>query len=222
MNKTLWGKFLNGQLAVNCRTERQAEKFLRYCEGQGIRWHGSGDLPTKGTMWDEFKKETVYSIEFQSLVYGDIGTHNGDVIPYKQLFKPEPEKKGLYGKYHITKADGTPCDAYADYFVLRLDKDKHARKAMLAYADSIEPENRTLAKDIRDRVKHYEEPELMTFDEAARTGKNFKHKDDEEFKNLHDNLINAAYPDTDKKMTPEQLTEHILKRLNEKAWEVEK
>lgn len=223
LNKNLWNKFLNGELAVNCRTENQAKKFLKYCEEQGIKWT-DGTLLSDYLGWEEYKEKTTYGIQ-RGLIYRnyDVEVRFGiEVIPYKQFFKPEPEKKGLYGKYNITKADGTECDPDADYFVLRLDKDKHAREAVLAYADSVEVENPILARDIRDKVKHYEEPEYMTFDEAARTGKNFKHKDDKEFKDLHDNLINAAYPEINKKMAPSQLTELILKRFDAKAWEAEK
>jgi len=63
--------------------------------------------------------------------------------------------KGLYNKYHITKADGTDCDPDAEYFVLRLDskcKDKKhleaSLKAIAAYATDIEYSNPDLHKDI--------------------------------------------------------------------------
>lgn len=46
-------------------------------------------------------------------------------------------QKGLYGKYTITKADGTPTDSYAQYFILRIDTDVHARRALSAYAISL-------------------------------------------------------------------------------------
>jgi len=57
--------------------------------------------------------------------------------------------KGLYGKYRITKADGSPTDPKAQYFVLRADTDIHARIALRAYAKSIFPQNPELARDIR-------------------------------------------------------------------------
>ena len=60
---------------------------------------------------------------------------------------------GLYKKYHITKADGSPCDKDANYFVLRLDKDQHARVAALAYAESVRDENPEFARDIRADVE---------------------------------------------------------------------
>lgn len=58
-------------------------------------------------------------------------------------------KRGVYGKYHITKADGTPVDPDAQYFVLRLDTDIHARRAIMAYAESVEMENGELSSELR-------------------------------------------------------------------------
>lgn len=52
--------------------------------------------------------------------------------------------RGLYSKYRVTKADGTPLDG--DCFVLRPDRDPAARAALAAYAASTE--NRQLASDI--------------------------------------------------------------------------
>jgi hypothetical protein len=62
---------------------------------------------------------------------------------------------GIYDKYHVEKKDGT-TDPNADYFVLRIDSDSHARKAAIAYAESIKEENPNLAFDIRARVSKYE------------------------------------------------------------------
>ncbi len=45
-------------------------------------------------------------------------------------------KEGIYGKYRLSKADRSKMDPQACYFVLRLDTDEHARKAMRAYAKS--------------------------------------------------------------------------------------
>ena len=41
---------------------------------------------------------------------------------------------GLFGKYIIEKKDGSPIDHDAQYFVLRLDTDVAARRAMLEYS----------------------------------------------------------------------------------------
>lgn len=50
----------------------------------------------------------------------------------------------------------TPCNAEAEYIVLRLDADKNARKAALAYADAVESVNSQLADDIRKIVAKIE------------------------------------------------------------------
>lgn len=44
-------------------------------------------------------------------------------------------------------------DPEAIYFVLRLDTDPHARHAALAYANSVEAENKEFARDIREKVE---------------------------------------------------------------------
>lgn len=57
---------------------------------------------------------------------------------------------GIYGKYIIQKADGSPVDPQAVYFVLRLDTDLAARSAALTYA--CDTPNTKLADDVRRLV----------------------------------------------------------------------
>jgi hypothetical protein len=76
---------------------------------------------------------------------------------------------GWINKYHIAKVcpecsdrdsscvhcGGTGCvdiDENAVYFVLRLDEDPHARRAMLTYADSVSQTNQQLACDIWRKI----------------------------------------------------------------------
>lgn len=63
--------------------------------------------------------------------------------------------RGFYRKYHITKADGSPTDPKADYFVLRLDEDNpwgHAcREAVLGLARNLRNEFPQLASDLLTR-----------------------------------------------------------------------
>jgi hypothetical protein len=56
---------------------------------------------------------------------------------------------GLYHKYNVTKADGSPIDG--EYFVLKFD-DPYAKAALQVYAQVVESENPRLSKDIYDRV----------------------------------------------------------------------
>ena len=67
-------------------------------------------------------------------------------------------REGLYGKYHIAKADGSPVDPEADYFVLRLDTDPVARRAAREY--SYMTVDRKLALDLQERITKYN-PKMM-------------------------------------------------------------
>lgn len=59
------------------------------------------------------------------------------------------EPDGLRAKYIIGKADGSPVDPKAQYFVLRLDTDPAARIAALVYANCIAVTNPSFADDLR-------------------------------------------------------------------------
>ena len=61
----------------------------------------------------------------------------------------EQHLRGLYRKYRIEKADGSPVSPDAEYFVLRLDTDPAARSAVLTYAFEIEESNPAFARDLR-------------------------------------------------------------------------
>ena len=67
----------------------------------------------------------------------------------------ETHPNGLQTRYYISKVDNTPVDPNAEYFVLRLDRGGDAahvsacRKAILVYADEIEPHIPELAQDLR-------------------------------------------------------------------------
>lgn len=67
------------------------------------------------------------------------------------------EKKGLYGKYKIEKADGRPVDPGAIYFTLRLDTDRHARAAIRAYIESCKDDQPELAKDLKGVMSRFED-----------------------------------------------------------------
>jgi hypothetical protein len=66
------------------------------------------------------------------------------------------EKKGLYGKYRIEKTDGSAVDPKAVYFTLRLDTDRHARRAIQAYVESCREEQPELARDLEKLIEKLE------------------------------------------------------------------
>ena len=65
------------------------------------------------------------------------------------------KKGGWKPKYNISKTNGKPVDPNADYFVLRLDKDPHARKALRAYAVSVKDDNPQFAIDLWNKLETY-------------------------------------------------------------------
>ena len=80
------------------------------------------------------------------------------------------KKGGLkQNKYIIKKGDNTPIDPEAWYFVLRIDKDPHARVAAMEYAASIGSENPKLAGELMDAImKYYPEQPLKTSEEWSK------------------------------------------------------
>lgn len=62
--------------------------------------------------------------------------------------------EGIKGKYVISKADGSAVDPEACYFVLRLDRDSVARRAMRSYAH--DTPNPTLSFDITECLDELE------------------------------------------------------------------
>ena len=68
-------------------------------------------------------------------------------------------KSGLFNKYIIKKVDGGEIDPDAQYFVLRLDNDRHAQVAAFTYALSCKADNRQLA----DQLVHLVVQKAMMF-----------------------------------------------------------
>ena len=64
--------------------------------------------------------------------------------------------RGLYRKYEVRKADGTPVDPHAIYFTLRIDTDRHAWVAIRAYIESCREEEPELAADLERVLREVE------------------------------------------------------------------
>lgn len=64
---------------------------------------------------------------------------------------------GLFQKYEVRKANGSPIDPGAIYLVLRLDAGAYVgacRSAAAVFASLLVPDNRTLAKDVFMLLAH--------------------------------------------------------------------
>jgi hypothetical protein len=72
---------------------------------------------------------------------------------------------GYDRKYIIQKADGSPVDPKAEYFVLRIDKDPYALAAFIHYALSIIPVNPQLSEDMFKLAIEYKLIQNATEDE---------------------------------------------------------
>lgn len=111
---------------------------------------------------EKYGEEPRTSVTRQGVKTLDAYGKHAQWLKRRDMAKPLPSRKnnpnGLHTKYIITKADCTPTDPRAEYFVLRLDtycEDPcHAdacRKAVLTYANEIETHKPKLAYDIRKR-----------------------------------------------------------------------
>ena len=76
----------------------------------------------------------------------------------KRIPTQEENPKGLHQRYIVSKTDGEPVDADAEYFVLRLDEGgndikhiKACRKAIRTYAKKIKNHLPVLSQDLLER-----------------------------------------------------------------------
>lgn len=77
VNKMNWEAFENHCLMVWCRTEKQANEFLKECEKRGYTWSDfSNSKPTSHNEYEYNRDGTVYLYDnskySNGLVYGNI------------------------------------------------------------------------------------------------------------------------------------------------------
>lgn len=78
----------NGKIAVHCKTEEEAEEFIKECFKHGIKWCYSDENTTH---WEEVNKRTYYVYSGRHLYYGN-GVSNPNeitVVEYKEDNKME-------------------------------------------------------------------------------------------------------------------------------------
>jgi hypothetical protein len=71
--------------------------------------------------------------------------------------------KGLYQKYVVQKADGSPLDPDAEYIVLRIDRGVYVeacRAGVAEFARAVRPLNPILADDLEVRLHRFAHPTL--------------------------------------------------------------
>ena len=80
-NEFNWQSFKQGEIEVNCTTERSARDFLKQCDKQGIVWSG-GTKIDDNTSWHHNKENTLYSTISGNLVFGYKLSTNNKVIKW--------------------------------------------------------------------------------------------------------------------------------------------
>ncbi|MDO3096815.1 hypothetical protein [Mycobacteroides abscessus] len=63
------------------------------------------------------------------------------------------DERGMYMKYRVERMDGKDL---GPWFILEYKKDRHARAALAAYADSCAEDNPELAQDLRWTLEELE------------------------------------------------------------------
>lgn len=78
----------NGKIAVHCKTEEEAEEFIKECFKHGIKWSYSDENTTH---WEEVNERNYYVYSGRHLYYGN-GVSNPNeitVVEYKEDSKME-------------------------------------------------------------------------------------------------------------------------------------
>ena len=101
----------------------------------------------------EIERLRAENLELRAAILGPDSIRAHQAARIKALEDAAKPRAGLYGKYHLSKADGSPVDPGADYFVLRLDSDPVARRAALQY--SYMTPDRTLAIGLQEKLTKY-------------------------------------------------------------------
>lgn len=212
MNQTLWNEFIEGKTVVNCRTENQAQKFLKICDGKGMKWYPDTKL-TSHTNWEQYKEKTCYCNKFNDnnnkLSFTEEDYYKNElhlkVITFKQLMKSDkPEVGKQYKGWEILKMIEGGKLKDEDVVTDRKGEDNEVgyliHNRVIDYITQYQPFT------VKTPEKHY-----LTFDEARKTGKKFKYKGWDKYCNLNDILNFLSGMDN----------KVINNRLDECVWEVE-
>ena len=78
---------------------------------------------------------------------------------------------GYEDKYVVSKRNGQPINPFAQYFVLRMDTDPHAREAIRTYAGCVEECDKGMANSLLKRLRDSEDSFNAHMAEQARLAK---------------------------------------------------
>jgi len=94
-------KCLEKNVAVNCKTKKQAKQLLTWATSKGFKWCDGNSYP-KNTGWDTYGENVCYYL-YEGMYSGNIRANKGK---YKILSFKEALKKPKIGYYGHDKFDG--------------------------------------------------------------------------------------------------------------------
>ena len=82
-----WEDFKNGKIGVHCKTEEEAEEFIKECYKHGLKWCYSDENTTH---WEEVRERNYYTYD-RHIYYGNLNWKPNEitVVEYKEDNKME-------------------------------------------------------------------------------------------------------------------------------------
>jgi hypothetical protein len=87
--KKIKQEFFTDKIAVNCKTKKQAKKFLKKLDKMGYRWT-DGTRLTDLNLWNTYKEKTIfdYSEKYGGIMYGSVDyNENYKIVSYKNILE---------------------------------------------------------------------------------------------------------------------------------------
>ena len=77
-----WEDFKNNKIAVRCKTEEEAKKFIRQCYKHGLKWYYGNENTTH---WKDVSGTICYECDNEYIYYGNFNWKlNEIVVEYKE------------------------------------------------------------------------------------------------------------------------------------------
>ena len=89
-------EFKKGKIAINCYTQEEANKFVKWCHNNDIYW--PDNIANERSLFEHYESNTCYVFEEGFLAYGyarHFRSHNYPIINYREFFVNELEKTNL-------------------------------------------------------------------------------------------------------------------------------
>lgn len=111
-----WNGFLNGEFAVNLRTQDNYDKFMHECEKRNyLEWCTKIKL-LKQNIWKTYKENTCVDIDCGAMFYGNIKCYHDNNMP---IF--------VYSNSKITENHFDVQEVKHGYWISERDPDENSR-----------------------------------------------------------------------------------------------